>query len=224
MLSCFGTLAFGQNKNWWELNSQTMCAARNRRREKAQEQCSRPCEAMNQMCRSEIWIWKLDSTGHAGLISLVADLSIVNVLCMCIAYSNIHCFLILNKIDIVLYCWLDADGVWDNREWPASFPFNDPSSDIHSALLTPLSEWPVNLWTQIKILSYQSYAINSGTARYSKKEVGNRGSLHIQNSTVEYLQNYTWKLAVWESTLWEWPDSKYITNILLDTPNVTCTV
>ena len=147
MLSCFGTLAFGQNKNWWELNSHIMCAGRNRRREKAQEQCSRPCEAMNQMCRSEIWIWKLDSTGQAGRISLVADLSVVNVLCMYIAYSNIRCFLILNKIDIVLYCWLDADGVWDNREWPASFPFNDPSSDIHSALLTPLSEWPVNFWT-----------------------------------------------------------------------------
>ena len=72
--------------------------------------------------------------------------------------------------------------------------------------------------------SYQSYAINSGTARYSKKEVGNRGSLHIQNSTVEYLQNYTWKLALWESTLWEWPDSKYITNILFDTPSVNCTL
>ena len=119
--------------------------------------------------------WKLGLTGQAGRISLVADLSVGNVLCMYIAYSTIHCFLILNKSDIVLYCWLDADGVWDNREWPASFPFNDPSSDIHSALLTPLSEWPVNLWTQIKISSYQSYVIKSGTARYSKKEVGNRG-------------------------------------------------
>ena len=119
--------------------------------------------------------WKLGLTGQAGRISLVADLSVGNVLCMYIAYSTIHCFLILNKIDIVLYSWLDADGVWDNREWPASFPFNDPSSDIHSALLTPLSEWPVNFWTQIKISSYQSYDINSGTVRYSKNEVGNRG-------------------------------------------------